>query len=39
MVAIYSKSNGKVYNLGSKEIISLNDLAEKLIQANGSGNR
>ena len=37
MVAIYSKSNGKVYNLGSKEIISLNDLAEKLTQANGSG--
>ena len=37
MVAIYSKSNGKVYNLGSKEIISLNDLAEKLIQANGFG--
>ena len=37
MVAIYSKSNGKVYNLGSKEIISLNDLAEKLIQANEFG--
>ena len=37
MVAIYSKSNGKIYNLGSKEIISLNDLAEKLTQANGSG--
>ena len=37
MVAIYSKSNGKVYNLGSKEIISLNDLAEKLIEANEFG--
>jgi len=37
MVAIYSKSNGKVYNLGSEEVISLNDLAEKLIQTNGSG--
>ena len=37
MVAIYSKSNGKVYNLGSEEIISLNDLAVKLIQTNGSG--
>jgi len=37
MVAIYSKSNGKVYNLGSEEVISLNDLAEKIIQTNGSG--
>ena len=30
-------SNGKVYNLGSKEVISLKKLADLLVEANGEG--
>ncbi len=30
-------ANGKIYNLGSDEIINLKDLAQKLIALNGAG--
>jgi UDP-glucose 4-epimerase len=36
-VAISNDSNGKVFNLGSKEVISLQQLADSLISVNGSG--
>ncbi len=32
-------ANGKIYNLGSAEIINLKDLAQKLIALNGGGQR
>jgi len=31
------KANGKVFNLGSNEVISLKDLAKMLIEINGTG--
>jgi len=36
-VAVDEKADGSVFNLGSGEVISLRDLAEKLVQLHGSG--
>jgi UDP-glucose 4-epimerase len=38
MAASSEKANGQVFNLGGDCVISLKDLAKKLIEANGSGN-
>ncbi|HZQ05285.1 MAG TPA: NAD-dependent epimerase/dehydratase family protein, partial [Anaerolineae bacterium] len=37
LVASRDEANGKIYNLGSTEIINLHDLAKKLIAHNGGG--
>ncbi len=37
LVARRDEANGKIYNLGSTEIINLQDLAKKLIALNGGG--
>lgn len=37
IAASSSKANGKIYNLGSKEVISLKDLADLMIRIYGSG--
>jgi UDP-glucose 4-epimerase len=37
MSAVSEETNGQIFNLGGKPIINLKDLAELLIQANGSG--
>jgi UDP-glucose 4-epimerase len=36
-VAASDEANGKVYNLGSREVISLSDLAEMVVELHGSG--
>ena len=36
-VAASDEANGKVYNLGSREVISLSDLAELVVELHGSG--
>jgi nucleoside-diphosphate-sugar epimerase len=36
-VALQEKANGCIYNLGSKEVINLKDLAELMIKINNSG--
>ena len=38
MAASSEKANGQIFNLGGDCIISLNDLAKQLVEANGSGN-
>ncbi|HJQ75040.1 MAG TPA: NAD-dependent epimerase/dehydratase family protein [Gaiellaceae bacterium] len=37
LAATRDEALGKVYNLGSSEVVSLLDLAEKLVELNGSG--
>ncbi|SVD16958.1 uncharacterized protein METZ01_LOCUS369812, partial [marine metagenome] len=37
-VAINKKANGEIFNLGSDEVITLNELADTIIHVNGSGN-
>lgn len=37
LAGLSDEANGKVYNLGSSEVVSLNDLAELMIQIHGSG--
>jgi UDP-glucose 4-epimerase len=37
LAAASDQSNGKVYNLGSSEVVTLQELAELLVEANGSG--
>lgn len=36
-VATSDEANGKVYNLGSREVISLSDLAKMVVELHGSG--
>ena len=37
-VAIDKNANGEIFNLGSDEVITLNELADALIDVHGSGN-
>jgi len=37
IAASSKKSDGEIFNLGSSEVINLKDLAEKLVEINGSG--
>ena len=37
MAALNDDANGKVFNLGGEAVVSLSDLAELLVQANGGG--
>ncbi len=37
LAAASEEANGQIYNLGSDEIINLQDLGEKLVRLNGSG--
>ena len=37
-VAINKNANGEIFNLGSDEVITLNELADALIDVHGSGN-
>jgi dTDP-glucose 4,6-dehydratase/UDP-glucose 4-epimerase len=37
LAGLSNQSNGKIYNLGSSEVVSLNKLAELMIEIHGSG--
>lgn len=37
LVAVSPKADGEIYNLGAKEVISLKDLAQEMIELHGSG--
>jgi UDP-glucose 4-epimerase len=37
LAAVHERANGKIFNLGSREMISLRKLAELLVEVNGGG--